>query len=447
MIIDFSVCNYGSFAQWADLEMHPKKLSSLKARSAEEWRSALNTVSVVFGGNASGKSTLLRALSGLCGFSELNDMAHVPLYYPFGSFGSPATSDVEFAITFTNDRVAYEYRVSAASWGVREEGLISYESGRARQIFLRSQAERTAPIEFKRGSALTGRTSALVDVLRPRESFLHLAMERDHEVLAPIGRALSNGVSSLDRETERRPLHSVTNRLLIDLIGDPDSEKVLEVLLSSADVGIKGMTVHRELIPDHVLEEIRRIREALMRQEDDGATQSDAQDLLSLPSVQKSVWFEHVGPNGTSFELPLVAQSSGTLTWLEIAWPAVQALRHGGVVVVDEIDSSLHPLLVRSLVKLFNSEDTNPVGAQLICSSHDVTLLDNQPQPVLQPHQVWFCEKNDCGESELYSASEFGPKAHNNMARQYVAGNYGAIPDLHTEEMIAYIDGVESEAR
>ena len=101
-------------------------------------------------------------------------------------------------------------------------------------------------------------------------------------------------------------------------------------------------------------------------------------------------------------------------------------MESGKTVVVDEIDDSLHPLLVNAIIELFNDREVNTKGAQLIFNTHDVSLLslDN-----FRRDQIYFTEKdNKTGVTDLYSLDEFSPRKTENIRKGYLQGRYGAIP-------------------
>ena len=101
-------------------------------------------------------------------------------------------------------------------------------------------------------------------------------------------------------------------------------------------------------------------------------------------------------------------------------------MANGEVLLVDEIDSSLHPILVRFLISRFHSEKTNPLNAQLVCCTHNTSLLD---QEVFRRDQIWFMEK-DVGASTLYPLTDFNPRTGESLERGYMRGRYGALPIL-----------------
>jgi len=125
-----------------------------------------------------------------------------------------------------------------------------------------------------------------------------------------------------------------------------------------------------------------------------------------------------------SFEMH--EESVGTQRLFAFAGPILDVLRHGRLLVVDELDGSLHPLMVRYLVKLFHS-DVNKHGAQLIFTTHDTSLLD---QSLFRRDQIWFVEKDRAQATRLYPMTDFSPRKNEALERGYLAGRYGALPFL-----------------
>jgi AAA15 family ATPase/GTPase len=129
--------------------------------------------------------------------------------------------------------------------------------------------------------------------------------------------------------------------------------------------------------------------------------------------------------------LPLDEESHGTQTMFRIALPILSALDTGSVLLVDELESSLHPLLAIQIVKLFNNPATNPKNAQLIFTTHDSNLLGTTLGPsVLRRDQVFLTEKSDEGASVVYPLTDYKPRKSENLERGYLQGRYGAIPFL-----------------
>lgn len=162
--------------------------------------------------------------------------------------------------------------------------------------------------------------------------------------------------------------------------------------------------------PEDLLE---RLKNALAQE----ASQQERTQRAKLLVMHGSVGFE------------LRDESEGTRLWLELLPEVITSLARGHTLVIDEIDTSLHPLLVRKLVGLFRDPVTNASRAQLVFTTHDAFLLAPVAgEPGLDRDQVWFVEKHADGASELYPLTDFKPRNEHNLARRYLGGSYGAIP-------------------
>jgi len=103
------------------------------------------------------------------------------------------------------------------------------------------------------------------------------------------------------------------------------------------------------------------------------------------------------------------------------------ALKNGYVLFVDELDSRLHPVMTKFLIGLFNSNETNQTNSQLIFVTHDSNLLTNR---IFRRDQIWFCEKDRYGATDLYSLVDYRVRADASYSKDYILGKYGAIPLL-----------------
>ena len=126
-------------------------------------------------------------------------------------------------------------------------------------------------------------------------------------------------------------------------------------------------------------------------------------------------------------------ESEGTIKYFSLAYPIIDALDNGKRVVIDELDSRLHPLLVKRIVALFNDARTNPKGAQLLFTAHDTYLLS---AGLFRRDQVWFTQKDNFGATELYSLAEYKVRNTSPFERDYLLGKYGATPLIGDMESI-----------
>lgn len=141
---------------------------------------------------------------------------------------------------------------------------------------------------------------------------------------------------------------------------------------------------------------------------------------------------QHV-EDGTSkgFWLPLGQESVGTQRFFSRIGMWLAALESGSVLVVDEIESSMHPLLTRHLIEMVQDAAINTNHAQLIFTTHDTGLLD---LTLLRRDQIWFAEKNEkTMQTDIYALTEFSPRKGENIAKGYLQGRYGAIPHMKKE--------------
>lgn len=126
-------------------------------------------------------------------------------------------------------------------------------------------------------------------------------------------------------------------------------------------------------------------------------------------------------------------ESEGTIKYFSLAYPIIDALDNGKRIIIDELDSKLHPLLVRKIIMLFNSSTTNPKGAQLLFTTHDTYLLG---AGLLRRDQVWFTQKDGLGATSLYSLAEYKVRSNAAFDRDYINGRYGATPIIGEMERV-----------
>ena len=125
----------------------------------------------------------------------------------------------------------------------------------------------------------------------------------------------------------------------------------------------------------------------------------------------------------------MAEESDGTNSYFKLIGVIKKALEQGNLLVADEIDAHLHPLLTKHLVMQFNNSDTNPNGAQLIFTSHNTNLLDLD---ILRRDQIWFTEKDNLtAATDLFSLYDFSIRKDAKVEKGYLLGHYGAIPFIH----------------
>ena len=158
--------------------------------------------------------------------------------------------------------------------------------------------------------------------------------------------------------------------------------------------------------------------------------QEEIDDQIEPSRRLSRIMVRHRSTSGEAW-LPLGEESLGTLTLFRIGPLLVAALQHGGVVAIDELEDSLHPLLALQIVRLFNDPRTNPLHAQLLFTTHDTNLLGTLAgDPPLRRDQVWLTEKDQGGATCIFPLTDYKPRKAENVERGYLQGRYGAIPYL-----------------
>ena len=426
MLLDFTVANFRCYAEETTLDLTRSSLKTLTPRGGSSWREQTWRVAAIYGANASGKSTLLDALD--CLHQAVGDQRGI-LYQPFSLDRDHAAQPSRFTVGFTHENERYSYSVEAHRWGISREEL--WAAGqRWRKVFVRSQGPEDVEPTVESGTTLKGATNEVRRITTPKDLFLAIALKYKHATLAPIARSLRAMRFIHHSDEERRSrLQWVMSRLA----EDPEQwTGIANAIAQAADLGIVGLELEEQEVPQEMLELLRR----LPWSEDEEAEVPPE----VLKELQRHLVLHHRGADGEEYRLTIGQQSQGTLTWLATVGPAMDALRLGQVLCIDELDASLHPTLTATLVDMFKDPDLNTRGAQIVFTTHDTALLDNSPVQLLEAGEVWMTEKSPLGASELFSLADFSSnRKGTNKQRRYLAGAFGAIPRVDTSSLRRYL--------
>lgn len=428
MLLDFSVENFCCYAEETTLGLIRDSLKTLTPRAGSTWQEQTWRVAALFGANASGKSTLLDALD--CLHHAVGGERGI-LHQPFSLDHDHVVRPSRYTITFTHEGERYSYSVEAQAWGIAREEL--WAAGqRWRKVFIRTQAQGDDSPTIEAGASLKGATHEVGRITTIKDLFLAVALKYKHATLAPVARSLRamRFIHHSDQERSDR-LKWVMSRLA----EAPEQwTGIANAVAQAADLGIVGVELEEREVPQEVLEVLRRLP---WNEEDN--EDADIPDEV-LKELQRHLVFRHTGADGEEYRLAIGQESQGTQTWLATVGPALDALRLGQVLVVDELDASLHPTLTATLVELFKDPELNTRGAQLVFTTHDTSLLDNSPVQLLESSEVWLCEKGANGASELFTVSDFSStRKGTNKQRRYLAGAFGAVPRVDTSGIRRFV--------
>jgi AAA15 family ATPase/GTPase len=412
MLVQFRVKNFLSFRDEQVLNMVASSDDTLIDNTIET--SPLGSLrllrsAVLYGANASGKSNLILALAFVGNFvdrsAERKPGSEIHAQ-PFLLDEHTRTQPSEFEVTFIHEGMRYQYGFSVDSKRVHEEWLIAYPR-RSRQVWFHRKPQTDAEgSEWYYGPGLKGERKRIEELTRPDVLFLSVAAKFNHKQLSLVYRWLSDRLRSISAQEQE----SLFLGLAAQSIQSDRSfyEQVLR-FLGIADLGITD--IQAETVkgpPSGMPEQVR----ALFQQGD-------------WESYRVQLFHRTSNSGAPLLALPLESESLGTRRLLCLAVPWIPSLREGFTLAVDELDASLHPLLVRFLVRLFHTPAVNLRGAQLVFNTHDTTLLDSS---LFRRDQIWFVEKDEGGASHLYPLLDYSPRKNEALAKGYLQGRYGAIP-------------------
>jgi AAA15 family ATPase/GTPase len=426
MLVNFTFQNFRSIRDEKTLSMEASSIKELKESVINNGSYKILPAAVMYGANSSGKSNVLQALQTMRGVLldsvKLNPKDELN-YQPFKLDNESAQKPTSFEIQFIQDKIKYRYGFDYDLSHICKEWLYEKKEGQ-------------------------------------REYNLFLRVENEFEV------SKSRFTEGIGKEKS-----TPSNRLFVSLVAQLNGAKSLRILdwfqycnfISGTDRhGYEGFTI--QMFHEHLdgyqqaLDFFHRtqlgfndLQVTVAKIADDAfkyMTQIPEYVRIKMESELKgkSIFETKTTHNIYDKNGKVIAvesfskedmESEGTKKIIEISGPLFNTLKGGHILVVDELDAKLHPILTRSILQLFMNNETNPDGAQLIFATHDTNLLNLE---YLRRDQIWFTEKDRTDSTDLYSLVEFkdenGTKIRNDRSFQkdYINGRYGAIPFLYNEE-------------
>jgi AAA15 family ATPase/GTPase len=426
MLIEFSAENFRSLKEKQTLSMlssgrvseHPENLTVTK----DNFR--LNKSSIIYGRNASGKTNLLRALQVLeylvssSSNFKLND--RISRYEPFKLDKKSSDKPINLEIDFiAKDNIRYHYSVSYTETDIIKESLLFYPKKQPTKLFIR---EKSKPIDF--GTSLKGDRRGVEKQLLNNQLFLSKGANSNIEQLkTPFLFFAKYFFSRVFRNTDSDENLISSYTKFIAEKKDTKLKENLDKLVRIADTGISSILINP--VPTDQI----KLPENLP---DDVKKQIYERYKYEIKTVHKA--FEE-GKTSDDVFFQLKDESMGTIKLLAVGGIILDALSDGTVLIIDELDKSLHPLLTRLLIKLFHNPKTNPNNAQLIFATHDISLLDKE---LFRRDQIWFTEKETDGATKLYSLSDIkGVRKEFSYEKLYLSGRFGGTPVINELDFIS----------
>jgi AAA15 family ATPase/GTPase len=413
MLLDFRVKNFRSLRDEQTLSLVAAKDKSLQelntTPSGIKAAPTLLRSVAIYGPNAGGKSNLIKALQYMRAVVAESASVMQPgqtfNVQPFRLDVLSVAQPTEFDISFVLDGVRHQYGFELTAQRVTREYLLVYKAFKPQQWFERHYDAASGKDVYDFGVGLKGPKSVWEGATRPNALFLSMAVQLNSEQLQPV---FAWFVNQLVIFNEITPLGQ---HFSVDMLRKPEGKRAICDFLTSADISISDIEVVTRKVSGQAVHFDMAAGKTEVRNEE-----QEVNELL----------FHHVTDQGKAV-FSLGDESMGTRNLLFLTGPVLDILNKGMVLVVDELDSSLHPLLVRRLVELFQNPVVNKKGAQLIFTTHDTSLLDPD---LFRRDQIWFVEKDRDQASKLYPLSDFSPRKNEALERGYLMGRYGALPFL-----------------
>ena len=412
MLQSFRCSNFRSFRTEASLSLEPVPAFHEHAGNVlQNGPFLVLGQAAVYGANASGKSNIVKAIDFMRGFvlvsSRLGSVDEIPVE-PFLLDPECLSRPSLFEASFVLDGTSFRYGFLVTRTSVTEEWL--YRSNGPRRKDRLCFERRNGDIKYGPGIPVSGRKAVDASTLLPNALLLPRLDQNNVETAKTVMRLFSDLVVLSGSRDEL--FENYTN----ETFSRTDSRNPLLKLIQLADKTISDVGIDRKTVPVGALPP--PVRAVLpIRVAEAGTFNQTRVSMIRSDSAGASVSFDMEGQ-----------ESEGTAKMFHLSGPLHDILRNGRTAVVDELEAKLHPHLVRKILSLFQSKETNPNDAQLVFVTHDTHLLSFGN---LRRDQVWFCEKDASGSTDFYSLAEMKDvrvRKAANFERQYIQGRYGAIP-------------------
>lgn len=417
MLLRFTTRNHLSLRETQTLSMVASSLSGPTEglRQVPSTNFQVVPTAVIYGANASGKSNLVHAIQFMRG-SVLNSQTRsnpsekvldAPFMLDPAALTESSFYEVEFIVH--DDRYIYGFEVYRGRFSA--EWLYRYN--RARRIMM---YERTNDaFRFGRAFLAGSREIRLISKLvRPNSLFISAAVQNNVASLQKVYDFFQRGIHDGRLDSDDIAVIFLTKNSTIE-------RKVIN-FLSGLGTGVVGYRRRDIQLKEDQKSFVKRLVDLI----GENLPEHISERLSSMQIDNRTeVELAHISADGSDVFFPLNLESTGTRRLLNLMSVVFQVLDDGGVLIVDEVDSSLHTQACEAIFALFASKRHNKGGGQLICTTHDTNLLRSS---LLRRDQVWFMEKDSVGATTLFPLSDIKIRSTDNIRKAYVEGRLGAVP-------------------
>lgn len=432
MLIEFKFTNYRSFRDETVLSMEAIGLGTYKSCLIPFRNKRLLPAAAIYGKNGGGKSNVIRAFWLAVQFIRnaqrtQHENAPIPVQ-PFLLNDTSRDEPTSFEFIYTIADVKYVYGFSATKKEIFKEYLYYAPKGQLSMVF-----ERDHQNFMFRDNSEKKRRQLISEAVGPNQLYFAIACTMNESACQ---KAMSWFRENIFFSRDYTDIPSQ----LIEYSEKPDMLAAIKKYAENADVGIQDMNFefrNEEIkdasntgdIPSGIVAALTQFAKAL------SDISNNSEIKLQRSEVNATSYHRGLKSDGSEalFELQLADESDGTRKLMALAPAIERALECGGLLLVDELEKEMHPLMVEMIVSKFQSQSSNPNHAQIIFTTHDTELLNMN---LLRKDQLYFADKSKKdGASELYSISELQTPTNENIRKGYLLGKYGGTPDIEIEEV------------
>jgi abortive phage resistance protein-like protein len=453
MLIRFQIKNLYSFEEETEFNLLTNDSELLPHHKKHLNGIDFLRMTAIYGANASGKSNFVKAIDLLQKMVKTGKIVGDSNAYKFKLSKETLAQPISLGIELLTNGKMYYYTITFEHNQILNEALIeTFKEGEDRIVFERTLVEGTQKIPFVGGEVIDERERMFLDLLSEKllgknQLLLTFFTQYNLREYVDIHNVFGWFLNTL---VVLYPSFKVNG--MVHLF-DTDSKirDFINTFIPNLSTGIENFYIKTDTIektfPNIDEEEKRELVDELKKESDKGIAFYDRHTREEVAIVlneddtlsTKRLFMEHLGKDGYKVRFPLRLESDGTKRLLEYAPLISDVINNERVYIVDEIERSIHPMMIKELIKKISSDTT--AKGQLIFTTHESCLLD---QEILRPDEIWFTQKDMGGATQMYSLSDFNISNTATVENDYLNGRYGGIPFLsnlkelnwHTNEII-----------
>lgn len=418
MLLNFTFKNYKSYADTCNFSMVANKDKSHEDNLIDVGKDKISKARIIYGSNASGKTSFINALEFVKIFSmmsnnlvENNRIGINPYKFRKDAYRVPS----EFSLTFLKNNVKYNYSFSCTFEKVINEKLDVYNSAKPTNIFTRTDTD-----DYKFNTDVKALNEIKTKNTK-NKLFLLTAATWNYEKVKPVVDYILNDIIVL-HDISQPTKYNIN--YIIEHNNLEEYKKFCLEFLNNADISISDFEINMQKIKElgKQAEFMTKIMNVIVNNDPEQMNKFGNSDIFNIKTIH------NVKDEDSSnlYALELIEESIGTQQLFYFAPALFYTFKEGKTLLIDEIDRSLHPLLVEYIIKKFYDAEINTKNAQLICNTHDTNLLNLD---IFRRDEIWFTERNNATAStEMYALSDFSPRKDENIEKAYLLGRYGGIP-------------------